>query len=86
MVYSLNIKKKRNFLGAYQVHIHPNLLFTTYQYHSKARLAAFASRQLFLNFGHSAAPNLYNYVAALVRYGTQGRLNEWEYKLSLIHI
>ena len=25
-----------------------------------------------MNFGHSAAPNPYNYVAALVLYGTKG--------------
>ena len=39
--------------------------------------------KLFLNFGHSAAPNPNNYVAALVLYRTQGSvrgLNRWEYK------
>ena len=49
--------------------------------HSKARLVVFV--KLFLNFGHSAAPNPDNHVAALVLYGTQGSvraLNRWEYK------
>ena len=40
--------------------------------YSKARLVVFASCQLFLNIGHSAAPNPNNYVVALVLYGTQG--------------
>ena len=39
--------------------------------------------KLLLYFGNSAAPNLYNYVAVLVLYGTQGSvrgLNRWEYE------
>ena len=39
--------------------------------------------KLFLYFGHSAAPSLYNYVAALVLYETRGSvrgLNRWEYE------
>ena len=39
--------------------------------------------KLFVDFGHSAAPNPNNYVAALVLYGTRGSvrgLNRWEYK------
>ena len=39
--------------------------------------------ELFLCFGHSAAPNPYNYVAALALYGTRGfvrGLNRWEYE------
>ena len=37
--------------------------------------------KLFLYFGHFVAPNPYNYVAALVLYGTRGfvrGLNRWE--------
>ena len=40
--------------------------------HSKSRLVVLQPVKLFLNFGHSAAPNPYNYLAALVLYGTQG--------------
>ena len=39
--------------------------------------------KLFLNFGHSAAPNPYNYVAAFVLYGTRSSvrgLNRWKYE------
>ena len=42
--------------------------------HSKARLVVFV--KLFLNFGHSAAPNPDNHVAALVLYGTRGSVRD----------
>ena len=38
----------------------------------KHALLCLYSVELFLNFGHFAAPNPNNYVAALVLYGTQG--------------
>ena len=43
--------------------------------------------KLFLDFGHSIAPNTNNYVAALVLYETQGSvrgLNRWGYKWLLL--
>ena len=51
---------------------------------SKWSLLCLNPVQLFLNFGHSAAPNPYNYVAALVLYETRGSvrgLNRWEIRV-----
>ena len=59
------------------------ILFVLPVNHSKACLVLFASRKAIPEFGHFAAPDPYNYVAALVLYGTQGSvrgLNRWEYK------
>ena len=48
------------------------IFFVLPVYHFKARLVVLHPVKLFLNFGHYAAPNPYNYVAALVLNGTQG--------------
>ena len=58
--------------------------FLCYQYITpKHALLCLHPVKLFLNFGRSAAHKPYNYVAALMLYGTQGSvrgLNRWEYK------
>ena len=62
----------------------PSLLLLIPVNYSKARLVlCLHPVKLFVNFGHSAAPNPNNYVTALVLYGTQGPvwgLNRWECK------
>ena len=67
-----------SLISQINAYIHPNLIVLPVNY-SKARLVVI---NIFLNFGHSAAPNPNNHVAALVLYGTQGSvrgLNRWEY-------
>ena len=59
------------------------ILFVLPVHLSKLSLLCLYPAQLLLCFGHSAAPNPYNYVAALVLYETRGSvsgLNRWEYE------
>ena len=69
--------------------MHSPLSFLYYQYITqKNAVLCLYPVKLFQNFCHSAAPNPYNYVAALVLYyGTQGSirdLNRWEYTWLLL--
>ena len=61
----------------------PSCLYYVPVDHSKHALLCLNPVKLFLHFGHSAAANPYNYVAALVLHGTPGSdggLNRREYK------